>query len=199
LFFYPFEGRYIHEGLAALIAWRISRLTPISFSLAMNDYGFELLSNQPIPLLEALEEDLFRADNLHQDIEQSVNATELARRVFRDIASISGLVFKGFPDKLIGSKHLQNSSRLMFDVFSSYDEENLLLKQAYQEVYGTQLEEQRLFEALKRINSQEVILVELEKPSPFSFPILVDRLRGSLSSESLEDRVKKMQVSLEKA
>jgi ATP-dependent helicase Lhr and Lhr-like helicase len=198
LFFYPFEGRYIHEGLAALIAWRISRLTPISFSLAMNDYGFELLSNQPVPLMEALEEDLFRVDNLHEDIEQSVNATELARRVFRDIASISGLVFKGFPGKLIGNKHLQNSSRLMFDVFSSYDEGNLLLKQAYQEVYSSQLEEQRLFDALKRINSQEVILVELEKPSPFSFPILVDRLRGSLSSETLEDRVKRMQVNLEK-
>ncbi|MEX1189120.1 MAG: ligase-associated DNA damage response DEXH box helicase [Bacteroidia bacterium] len=198
IFFYPFEGRYIHEGLAALLAWRISQLSPISFSLAMNDYGFELLSDKPLPLMEALEEDLFRIDSLRKDIELSVNSTELARRVFREIASISGLVFQGFPGKLIGTKHLQNSSRLMFDVFSQYDQDNLLLKQAFSEVYSNQLEEQRIREALLRIRNQEVILVELDRPSPFSFPILVDRLRGSLSSESLEDRIKKMQVVLEK-
>jgi ATP-dependent Lhr-like helicase len=41
LFVYPFEGRLVHEAMAAILAYRISRITPITFSFAMNDYGFE--------------------------------------------------------------------------------------------------------------------------------------------------------------
>jgi len=198
VFFYPFEGRFVHEGLAALFSWRISRLTPITFSIAMNDYGFELLSDQPIPLTEALEEGLMLSSNLDSDIEQSVNFTELGKRIFRDIAAISGLVFQGYPGKQAGAKQLQNSSALMFEVFRKYDPENLLLKQAFDEVSNNQLERERLATALNRINSQELVLVQLDKPSPFAFPILVDRLRGTVSSETLEDRIRKMQVQLEK-
>lgn len=198
IFFYPFEGRAVHEGLASLLAWRLAQLTPLSFSIAINDYGFELLCDQPIPLREALEEDLFSLENLETDIERSINASEIAQRMFRDIASISGLVFQGFPGKLIGSKHLQNSSRLMFDVFSQYDSNNLLLKQAYQEVYRSQLDILRLKDVLQRVNKNEVTLVQLDKPSPFSFPIMVDRLRGTVSTETIEDRIKKMRVMLEK-
>jgi ATP-dependent Lhr-like helicase len=197
-FFYPFDGRSVHEGLSSLIAYRISLIAPITFSIAMNDYGFELLSDQPIPLTEALEEDLFRMEGLQEDILASINSTEMARRKFRDIAGIAGLVFQGFPGKLIGSKHLQSSARLIFDVLQQYDPGNLLLKQAYQEVFDNQLEEKRMRNALERINTQEILLKFPEKYTPFSFPIMVDRLREKLTSESLEDRVKKMKISLEK-
>lgn len=195
-FFYPFEGRNVHEGLASLIGYRISKISSITFSYAMNDYGFELLSDQPIPLLEALEEDLFRLNNLKEDIAESINSAELARRKFREIASIAGLIFQGYPGKLAGMKHIQTSSRLLFDVFTQYDASNLLLRQSYQEVYDTQLEESRMRKALERINTQEIVLKVLQKPTPFSFPIMVDRLRGKLSSETLEERVKKMQASM---
>jgi ATP-dependent Lhr-like helicase len=188
----------VHEGLSSLIAYRISLIAPITFSIAMNDYGFELLSDQPIPLTEALEEDLFRMEGLQEDILASINSTEMARRKFRDIAGIAGLVFQGFPGKLIGSKHLQSSARLIFDVLQQYDPGNLLLKQAYQEVFDNQLEEKRMRNALERINTQEILLKFPEKYTPFSFPIMVDRLREKLTSESLEDRVKKMKISLEK-
>jgi len=195
-FFYPFEGRNVHEGFASLIGYRISKIASITFSYAMNDYGFELLSDQPIPLEEALEEDLFSLDNLLEDIAASINSAELARRKFREIASIAGLIFQGYPGKLAGMKHIQTSSRLLFDVFTQYDAGNLLLKQSYQEVYDTQLEEKRMRSALERINAQEIVLKVLDKPTPFSFPIMVDRLRGELTSETLEDRVRKMQASL---
>jgi len=134
VFFYPFEGHPMHEGLASLVAYRISKLSPMSFSMAMNDYGFELLSDSPIPLIEALEEDLFTIENLENDIKQCVNAAEMAKRKFRDISSIASLVFSGFPGKKVGQKHLQMSGSLLFNVFSEYDPQSLLLKQAYEEV-----------------------------------------------------------------
>lgn len=194
LLVYPFEGRFVHEGMGSLLAYRISRLKPISFSIAMNDYGFELLSDLEIPIEEALEKGLFSTDQLSEDIHASINETEMARRRFRDIASIAGLVFKGYPGRQKKSKHLQSSSELFFGVFSDYEPENLLLQQAYEEVQTFQLEEVRLRRALNRINEQHILLQRPPKFTPFSFPIIVDRLRERLSSEKLADRIKRMTI-----
>lgn len=193
---YPFEGRLVHEGIAALVAYRLGQIKPITFSIAMNDYGFELLSDQEIPLMEALETDLFSLENLLKDIQASINSTEMARRKFRDIAAIAGLIFKGFPGQPIKEKHLQSSSQLFFNVFNEYDSTNLLLLQAFEEVMDFQLEETRMRKALERIGKQKIVVRQLELPTPFGFPIMVDRLsRDKLTTETLEERIKKMVVT----
>jgi ATP-dependent Lhr-like helicase len=191
---YPFEGRNVHEGMAALVAYRISQIQPITFSIAMNDYGFELLSDQEIPIYEAIETDVLGSDNLLKDIQASINSTEMARRKFRDIAAIAGLVFKGYPGKPVKDKHIQSSSQLFFEVFHDHDAGNLLLMQAYEEVMDFQLEEARLRRALARIARQKIVVREPDKPTPFSFPIMVDRLREKLTSEKLHDRIKRMEL-----
>ena len=149
LFFYPVEGRLVHEGLAALFAYRIAQLGPMSFTLAANDYGFELLSPDRAPLDEAIEAGLFSPDNLLHDIPASLNAAELARRQFREIARVAGLLFQGYPGVNKSVKQLQASSELLFDVFARYDPENLLLFQAHREVLERQLEQSRLGTALR--------------------------------------------------
>ena len=196
LFVYPFEGRAVHEGMAALLAYRLSLLEPFSASIAMNDYGFELLSDKAIPIEEALDSDIFSTVDLREDIMHSVNAIELAGRRFRDIAVISGMVYRGYPGEPIKDKHLQSSSSLIFKVLNDYEPDNLLLQQSYEEALEFQLEEGRLREALERIAEQDIIIQDLEKPSPFCFPIMVDRLRERMTTESLEERVKKMQLDL---
>ena len=195
--FYPFEGRFVHEGLAALFAYRISRLYSISFSLAYNDYGFELLSDQPIDIEAALGSALTDLNDLEQHITSGVNATEMAKREFRDIAAISGLVFKGYPGQPVKDRHLQSSSQLFFQVFEDYDPTNLLLRQAYDDVIQYKLEMPRLRLALERINNQKIIITRPSKPTPFAFPIMVDRLRERMTSESLQDRIAKMVIDYE--
>lgn len=196
--FYPFEGRFVHEAMSSLLAYRISLLSPITFSLAYNDYGFELLSDQFLDIQTVLDNNLFSAEYLYQDLQKSLNYTELARRKFRDIAVISGMVFQGYPNKVIKTKHLQSNSQLLFDVFRDYEPDNLLYLQAYRETFEHQLEEGRLRLALERINTQEKIWKQCEKATPFSFPIITDGLRAKLSSEKLADRIKKMTLLLEK-
>ncbi|WBL22116.1 ligase-associated DNA damage response DEXH box helicase [Zunongwangia sp. HRR-M8] len=195
--FYPFEGRFVHEALGSLLAYRISLLSPISFSIAFNDYGFELLSDQEIDMQQVLDNNLFSAEYLMDDLYKSLNATEMARRKFRDIAVIAGLVFTGYPNKVVKSKHLQSSSQLLFSVFKDYEEDNLLYLQSFRETFEHQLEEGRLREALERIHHQKIVWRNCEKPTPFSFPIITDRLREKLSSEKLEDRIRRMMKSLE--
>ena len=193
---YPFEGRLVHEGMGALLAWRIASQQPISFSIAVNDYGFELLSDSLVEFDEAQARRWFSPAGLSQDIPASINAAEMARRRFRDIASIAGLVFRGYPGKTKKDRHLQASSQLFFEVFSDYEPNNLLLLQAYEEARSFQLEEARLRAALERIQGQEILLRRPEKATPFAFPIMVSRLRERLSSEQLEDRIRKMKLQL---
>ena len=194
LIFYPFEGRLVHEGMASLLAYRISKIKPFSFSIAMNDYGFELLADDEIPIEMALEDaGFFSIDNLLDDILHSLNANEMARRKFRDIAHIGGLVFTGYPGQPIKNRHLQASASLLFNVFSEYEPNNLLVRQAYNEALAFQLEEFRLREALQRIITQNIILKQIERPTPFAFPIMVDSLgRERLTTETLEERIARL-------
>ena len=194
--FYPFEGRFVHEAMGSLLGYRISLLTPITFSLAFNDYGFELLSDQKIDMQQVLDNDLFSVAFLMDDLQKSLNSTEMARSKFRDIAVISGMVFTGYPEKGIKMKHLQSSSQLLFDVFKDYEPDNLLYQQAFTETFEHQLEEGRLRLALERIANQEIIWKNCQNHTPFSFPIITDRLREKLSSEKLADRIKRMTVKL---
>jgi ATP-dependent Lhr-like helicase len=199
LFVYPFEGRLVHEAMASLLAYRIAQIIPITFSIAMNDYGFELLSDQPISIDDSNAKELFTNENLLNDIQRSVNSSEMAKRKFRDIAVIGGLIFQGYPGEHKKAKHLQASASLLFKVFSEYEPNNLLLKQAYQEVFAQQMEEVRLRNALQRIQQSNIIITFPKQLTPFCFPIKVDDLsRNNLSSEKLEDRVKRMQQQLEK-
>jgi len=194
LIFYPFEGRLVHEGMASLLAYRISKIKPASFSIAMNDYGFELLTDEDIPIEQAIEDaSFFSIDNLLEDIQHSLNANEMARRRFRDIAHIGGLVFTGYPGQPMKNKHLQASTSLLFEVFNEYEPDNLLVRQAYNEALAFQLEEFRLRAALQRIEGQNIILKNIERPTPFAFPIMVDSLgRERLTTEPLEERIAKM-------
>jgi ATP-dependent Lhr-like helicase len=196
LFVFPFEGRMVHEILGSLLAYRISVNYPITFSIAMNDYGFELLSDSPIPIEDILEEDVFSEQNLEEDVLRCVNESEMAKRKFRDIATISGLVFQGFPGKPMRFKHLQSNSGILYGVFEDYDPDNLLLEQAHREVLEMQMERDSILEAIRKINRQQIVLKKPGQFTPFSFPIMVDRLRATLSSESLEDRIAKMRAQM---
>lgn len=199
LFLYPFEGRLVHEGLAALLAWRLARLRPITFTLAVDDYGLELLSPDLAPLEEALAAGLLAPTGLAEDIPASLNAAEMAKRQFRDIARVAGLLFQGLPGQRKSARHLQASSGLFYEVFAKYDPGNLLLHQAHREVLEQQLERSRLGRALARLAASRVTVLELARPSPMAFPLMVAHMREKLSSESLADRVRRLQARLEKA
>ncbi|MBN7810545.1 ligase-associated DNA damage response DEXH box helicase [Algoriphagus sp. H41] len=200
LFFYPFEGRMIHELMAALIAYRISQSFPVSFSMAMNDYGFELLSDVYVSPEEVMEEDIFSLKNIERDILHCVNESEMSRRKFREIASIAGLVFQGYPGKPTSFKHIQANASLLFQVFEQYDPENLLLKQAHKEALNQQMEQEKFVQAMRKLNGLRIAIKHPVQFTPFSFPLMVDRLsRSSISSETVEDQVVKILAQMREA
>jgi ATP-dependent Lhr-like helicase len=198
LFLYPFAGRQVHLGLASLLAWRVSQRQPVTFSIAVNDYGLELLSATPVDWATHLDAQLFNADDLLLDVLASLNAGELALRRFREIARIAGLVFAGYPGAPKSTRQVQASSGLFFQVFKQYDADNLLLAQAGEEVLREELDIRRLEQTLERINQMKLNVHQVKRPTPLGFPLLVERMRESMSSEKLADRIRRMVGDLEK-
>jgi ATP-dependent Lhr-like helicase len=199
IFFYPFEGRSVHLGLSALLAYRLSRTRKASFSLSFTDYGFELVSRERFELLPLLKAGLLTTDHLLEDMIASLNAAELSKRQFREIARVAGLVFQGYPGQPKSNRQVQATSGLIWEVFARWDPKNPLLGQAEREVLERQLEFSRLADALRRIGKTPVLIRQTHKPSPFAFPIMVGRFREKLTSEKLADRVRRMQMEFDKA
>ena len=198
-FFYPFEGRLAHLGLATLFSYRLSRAQPRSFSMMINDYGFGLLSPVPFELTLRDIGALLAAPGVETDILAGLNAAELGRRQFREIARVAGLVFQGYPGQPQSNRQLQASSGLLWDVFNEYDPGNLLLRQATREVLERQLEAPRLEAALARMRSCTAVVTQPTRPTPFAFPLIVELFREKLTTEALEARVARMVADLEAA
>jgi ATP-dependent Lhr-like helicase len=189
LYLYPFAGRQVHLGLASLLAWRLARDVPNTFSVSVNDYGIELLSAEPTELSPLFDGRLLHTGDLLADVLHSLNSSELQQRRFREIARVAGLVFTGYPGAPKSTKQLQASSSLFFEVFRKYDAGNLLLTQAQTEVLSQELDVARLSSTLQRLRTLRIERVDLEAPSPFCLPLMVERLREKLSTEKLADRL----------
>jgi ATP-dependent Lhr-like helicase len=198
LYIYPFAGRHVHLGLASLLAWRLARERPNTFSISVNDYGLELVSPEEFDLAPVRDLSVFAADNLLHDVLASLNSTELAQRRFREIARVAGLVFGGYPGQPKSAKQLQASSGLFFEVFRKYDSGNLLLGQAEGEVLSQELEISRLTATLERMRGKELWLQELAHPSPMSLPLMVERFREKLSTEQLASRLDRILRDMER-
>lgn len=200
LFCYPFAGRLVHEGLATLLAWRLSRESPATFTLSANDYGLELLSREEPAVDEERLAGLLAPGELEADLLACMNTAEIAKRRFRDIARIAGLVFQGYPGRGKSTRQIQASSGLIFDVLKRYDSDNLLLDQARREVLENQLEVRRMREALAAIGGKRIVMERPERLTPLAFPLWAERLQSQiLSSETWRDRVERMAASLERA
>lgn len=199
LFVYPFEGRLVHGALAALLALRLSRREKASFSMAFNDYGFELLSEAPYPFASLLSPGVFTPDDLAADAVESVNLSALAKGQFREIARVSGLVFQSYPGAKRKMAHVEARAGLIYDVLEQFDPENLLLHQARREVLEKQFEQSRLGRTLQRLESSPMLVKHTQRPTPLSLPLVIERVGARLSSESILDRIEKMQQAWERA
>lgn len=198
-FFYSFAGRLVNEGLGPFLTYRISKKQKATFSIAQNDYGIELLTPVELKLDESDWDKLLTPENLIDDLLETLISTELPKYQFREIARIAGLVFEGYPSARKTTRQLQMSSNLIYDVFKQFEPDNLLLDQARREVLDRQMEVQRMKETLEKIQDMNIIYREPKKITPFAFPIMAERIRHQVSTESWEDRITRMVNQLEKA
>jgi ATP-dependent Lhr-like helicase len=198
LYVYPFAGRNVHLGLASLLAWRLAKIKANTFSISINDYGFELVSAEPFDIEPVTSQAAFDTQGLLQDVLDSLNSSELAQRRFREIARVAGLVSTGYPGQPKSTRQLQASSALFYEVFRKYDKRNLLLTQADNEVLSQELEISRLADTLRAMQRRKVDFAPLRHPSPMSLPLMVERFREKLTNEQLSQRLERILRDMEK-
>jgi ATP-dependent helicase Lhr and Lhr-like helicase len=198
LYIHPFAGRNVHLGLASLIAWRLAREHPNTFSISINDYGFELVSAEPFDVEPVTSQRVFSGTDLLHDVLASLNSSELAQRRFREIARVAGLISTGYPGQKKSTRQLQASSALFYEVFRKYDAGNLLLNQAENEVLSQELELSRLAGTLERMRARRLVFAPLRHPSPMSLPLMVERFREKLSTEQLSQRLDRILRDMER-
>jgi ATP-dependent helicase Lhr and Lhr-like helicase len=190
---FPFDGRLVHEGLAALVAWRLGKRRKATFGMSMNDYGIEVMSEGEFPFEDFLGPDLFSTQGLIEDVVNGVNVGELAKRQFREIARVAGLVMQRYPGAEKSGRQLQAGASLLYEVFEQFDPNNLLLHQARREVLERQFEQSRLARTLERLKASTWRVARTKRLSPLAFPLVVDRLGSMhLSTESLMERIERM-------
>lgn len=197
LYVYPFAGRNVHLGLASLVAWRLAREQPNTFSISINDYGFELVSAAPFDVEPVTSQRVFSGEDLMKDVLDSLNSGELAQRRFREIARVAGLVSTGYPGQPRSARQLQASSALFYEVFRKYDAGNLLLSQAENEVLSQELEIARLGATLQAMREKALVFAPLRHPSPMSLPLMVERFREKLTTEQLSQRLDRILRDME--
>ena len=202
LYAYPFEGRFVHEGLGFLWAWRLARHQRGTITVSVNDYGFELLAPRGYPfaeLLEAHADELLSGEELLEDLDRAINLSELCRRRFRAIAQVAGLVNNGYPGQGRSGAQLQISAALLFDVFQRHEPGNRLLRQARLEVLREQLEVERIAAALQRLRQGNLVVQHTARPGPLAFPLLAERLNNRMSNESVLERLERLRAEAQKA
>ena len=198
-FVYPFAGRIVNGALGTLIGYRLGREKPLTLRVTPNDYGVELFSNTPFDVDEARWRELLAPENLLADVLASVNAAELGRHHFREIARVAGLILSGTPGSPPTMKSLQTSSGLLWDVFAQYDPTNLLLAQSQREVLERQMDYRRLDETLHGLQKRQLVLRECARLTPLAFPLWADRISHSVGKEDPADVLARMLQELESA
>ena len=194
-FVFPFAGRLVHEGLASLVAWRLASHKPATLTLAFNDWGFELSGRDALPSSAAEWRRLLSPMQLLDDLMNCLNSTEMARRHFREVARVAGLVQGGGRS----DRQTQASAGLIFDVLTEHDAGNMLLAQARREVLERQFEFQRLAAAVDRIAAQEIRVVETPRLTPLAFPIWAEFIQARLTTKDWLERITDMARELEQA
>jgi ATP-dependent Lhr-like helicase len=194
-FLFPFAGRLVHEGLAALVAWRIAQRRPSTFTMAATDWGFELAGREPLFTHEREWRQVLSPANLLEDLLACLNGTEMTRRHFREIARVAGLVAGGRRT----NRQTQSSAGLIFDVLSEHDGGNMLLAQTRREVLEQQFEFGRLREAVEAIAVKEIRVVDTPRLSPLAFPIWAEQVQSRLTTQGWLERITEMARELEQA
>ena len=107
------------------------------------------------------------------------------KRQFREIARVAGLVFPGFPRRQDRAKQLQASSGCSSTCSPRYDPGQPAADAGAPRGAGAAARAEPARPRAGPARRGRITVVEVERPTPLAFPLLVDRAREQLTSEKL--------------
>lgn len=164
---YSFAGRNANQTLGLLLSQQMeaSALLPLGF--VANDYAVAFWGLAPIVKPQQLMTEAFSQPNTAQWIEGS----QMAKRAFRDIAVISGLVERRHPGKKKTGRQVTMSTDLIYDVLRHHEPDHVLLSATRQEVLGKLTDIDRLRDIIEAKPLKHRALARI---SPLAVPLILE-------------------------
>lgn len=179
---YPFEGRNAHQTLGFLVLRRLARMGAKPLGFVATDYAIAFWTLKPVKDYNTL----FAADMLGDDLEEWLRDTPLLKRMFRDVAVITGLSERSHPGHRKTGRQMTFSTDLIYDVLRKYEPDHILLQAAYQDAAGGLIDLARLSALLARI-TDKIVVQKLETVSPLAVPLILEISRESVSRAERAD------------
>ena len=179
VFMYPFCGRAANHALAMSLTHLISQQFKCMTAMTVNDYGLMIQCDKKIDLLSFNFHDFMNLESVKNLSLESFNHNEMVLQEFRQICLISGLIYRGLPGRLKSGRYTQSSVRILYDIFKEFDPNNLLLNQARETVFNTQLFPQQLQDRLAKI-SERLVIKQPSEISPFGYTLYNEQLSAKM-------------------
>lgn len=183
---YPFAGSLAHSTLAMLLTRRLDRAGVGPLGFVATDYALGVWSIRPMGDLDFGA--LFEADMLGDDLESWLEESFMMKRSFRNCALISGLIERNQPGAEKTGRQVTFSTDLIYDVLRRHQPDHLLLRTARTDAAAGFLDVARLGQLLTRVQGK-VRHQPLDRPSPFSVPVLVQIGRERVGGGNAADMI----------
>lgn len=182
VFIYPFCGRAANHALAMSLSHKMAEYFKCASAMTVNDYGIMIQFDKDIDSQTFDFKTHLCYSSIEKSSESSFNQNEMVLQEFRHICLTSGLIYRGLPGRLKTGRYTQSSVRILYDIFKEYDPDNLLLKQAQQTVFHTQIFPSRLQKRLSVI-SEKCVIKSIEKISPFGYTLYQEQLSAKMDGK----------------
>ena len=125
---------------------------------------------------------------LGDDLEAWMRESYLLKRMFRNVALISGLIEKRHPGQEKTGRQVTVSSDLVYDVLLRHEPDHILMKATWADASTGLLEIGRVGDMLARIRGR-IVHRQLDRISPLALPAMLQIGRERVASEATEEHV----------
>ena len=179
---HPFEGRNTHQTLGFLILRRIKKLGVQPFGFVANDYSILFSFSEEIDDIDFL----FSQDILIEDLYEWLEETPLVKRLFREIAIISGLIYKNLPGNQKTGKQVTFNTDLIYEVLRKHEPHHILLKVTTDNAKKDLVDIDRLSAFLFRIKNK-IKVNKLDRASALAFSLLFEYHKETPDKKELDN------------
>ena len=191
-FFHSLIGRSANDALSRIIAWRVQQAKGGNALVTIDDYGF-LLSLRSFQVMSVEEwRSLFGREGAEEALRSALADADLVKWQFRAVAQTGLMVPRRVRGEERGSRSLQWSAEIIFDVLRRHEPDHPLLLEAYAEATLRFLDTPRALAFLETAGGREWKLQPVQRVSPFSFGIYVSRIKETMMLEDPDTVIERL-------
>jgi ATP-dependent Lhr-like helicase len=191
-FFHSLIGRSANDALSRLVAQRLQQAKGGNALVTIDDYGFMFSLRDFQDLDLGGWQQLFKPEGAEEALRAALEEASLVKWQFRVAAQTGLMVPRRVHGKDRGSRAIQWSAEIIFNVLRQYEPDHPLLAEAYAEATLRFLDLPRATEFMRQVASHPWQLRKVARVSPFSFGMYVTKIKETMTLEDPEMTIERL-------